>query len=206
MTDLVDLSLTRQLAKRISHHYGDLLPIAAETERQVIAATLEQYQLAQVPLEDLDKPQFDETIQELKRPIRSIGLRLRPDFTQDQARMWVASMVEALTHLPPRPAISAAKEAKHAPLEHPSQVLKCILERSEPHISKLRRAERQLRKMLEMKDHPDRFKVSEPGTPELQALSHDELQAMPHHLRRMGIGAGWLSEDEDGVLRWTEQD
>lgn len=37
-------------------------------------------------------------------------------------------------------------------------------------------------------------------------LTEEELQFIPSPLRKLGLSAGWLTEETDGTIRWTEQD
>lgn len=204
MTDLVDITTTRALAKTLTSHFGDLTPLALSTPRQVVEATLSQYRQALVPIRLLERDALEDALGKLKPPLRNIGLRMRPDFTQDQARMWVTSQVDALTHLPPRPAIAGALEAKHAPLKHPSEVQEAILELAKPHQLKLEVTERQLIRMLKIQANPPA--VSNRDADNSGQLSHQELQNMNEPLRLIGLGAGWLTQDTDGVLHWAHDD
>lgn len=63
------------------------------------------------------------------------------------------------------------------------------------HAASLARRERNLR-------WQDEQSVKAPAM--VKRLSFEELQAMPAELRKIGLGAGWLTEDADGTLNWTE--
>lgn len=196
---MTDLTTSREVARLALAWPFDAAAIAPHTPREVVVDAIEGFRKAMIPANRLTKGERKEDQQTLAKIIRSIGLRMRPDFSEDQARMWIASMVESLEDQPMRIAIAAARDALHHPMQFPGEVLGVMVEKAKPHVANYQRALRNLETLLREIDAPPKLTAS----PEAQMMSEDELQEMPEPLRLMGINAGWLIEQPDGHIRWA---
>lgn len=199
-----DLTKTsRSIARAALAWPFDPSALAIDTPRDAVAHALDGFRKAMVPACKLTKAEREPDQREIAKTIRSIGLRLRPDFSEDQARMWIASIIEALEDQPLRIAALAAKDALRAPLRFPGELHAAIVERTEPHRREYERAIRNLEKLLKRIDHPPLLTASPEAAAQAEQLSDDELQATPPHLRSLGLSGGWLIEEPDGSLRWA---
>lgn len=176
----------------------DPMEIARFAERDDVVEAIEGFERALRPAKEIPLDQRQEETRKLANIIGSIGLRVRPDFSQEQAQLWSAEVVDALSNLPLRAAIAGARDAKHEPIRFPGEVHPAIARLTEPHISAYRNALSNLRRLLREIDDPT-HPVKRKHIPD---ISDDDLQNLPAPLRAMGIGAGWLIE-ENGRLRWA---
>lgn len=192
---------SREVARAALSWPFDAAALAPQTPREVVVDAIDGFRKAMIPANRLTKGERKEDQATLAKIIRSIGLRMRPDFSEDQARMWIASMVESLEDQPMRIAIAAARDALHHPMQFPGEVHGVMLEKAKPHIANYQRALHNLEKLLREIDAPRKIEAS----PEAQLMSDTELQEMPEPLRLMGINAGWLIETE-GRIRWATQE
>lgn len=197
---------SREIARAVLAWSFDPVALAASTSRDAVLQAIDGYRSALVPMAKRPAAERQEDQQALAKIIRSIGLRIRPDFSEDQARMWIASMVEALEDQPARIALLAAKDARHHPLQFPGEVLAVIQEKAKPHLATYQRAIRNLEKLLKTIDHPPMITASDEAKAEAQRISDDELQEMAEPMRKLGIGAGFLVEESDGRIRWASDD
>lgn len=196
----------RQLARAITAWDADLQTLAAETPREAILAAIDGFEQALTPMRKRQQAERQEDQRELAKAIRNIGARIRPDFTEDQARIWIAAMVDALDELPARIAIAAARDARSEPIEFPGQVLGVIKTKAEAHLSAYRRNIRRLKQMLDLADQPPLIEASSEARAAAQRISDEELQDMPEHLRTLGLAGGFLIESQDGCIRWATDD
>jgi hypothetical protein len=113
---------SRQLARASLAWPFDVDALASTSSREAVAMALDGYRKAMIPAKRLTKAERETDQQTLAKSLRSIGLRLRPDFSEDQARMWIASIVEALEDQPLRITLAAARDALHAPIRFPGEV------------------------------------------------------------------------------------
>ena len=196
-----DLVTSREVARAALAWPFDAGALAPHTPREVVVDAIDGFRKAMIPANRLTKAERKEDQATLAKIIRSIGLRMRPDFSEDQARMWIASMVESLEDQPMRIAIAAARDAMHHPMQFPGELHGVMLEKAKPHIANYQRAMHNLEKLLREIDAPPKIAAS----PEAQLMTDAELQEMPDVLRLMGVNAGWLIETE-GRIRWATQE
>lgn len=199
------VSSSRAIARAVLSWPFEPVALAAQTNREAVSTALDGYRKAMIPMHKMTKGERIEDQRSLAKLIRSIGLRIRPDFTEDQAQMWIAAMVEALEDQPARIAILATKDAQRHPMQFPGEVLKVILEKAEPHRLTYQRAIRNLEKLLKEIDQPMLEASTNAKTASAQ-ISDDELQEMSQPLRQLGIRAGFLVEESDSRIRWASDD
>ena len=200
------ISSSRNIARAVLSWPFDPVALSAQTSREAVVHAIDGYRTALIPMCKLTKAERQADQQSLAKIIRSIGLRIRPDFSEDQARMWIAAMVEALEDQPARIAMLAAKDAQRHPIQFPGEVLKIILEKAEPHLLTYRRAISNLEKLLKTIDHPPMIEASPEAKAAAAQISDDELQLMAQPLRQLGLNAGFLVEADDGRIRWATDD
>lgn len=200
------ITSSRNIARAVLSWPFDPVALSAQTSREAVVHAIEGFRAAMIPMCKRTKAENAEDQKSLAKIIRSIGLRIRPDFSEDQARMWIAAMVEALDEQPARIAMLAAKDAQRHPMQFPGEVLKIILEKAESHHATYRRAISNLEKLLKTIDHPPMIEASPEAKAEAQRISDDELQDMAQPLKQLGLGAGFLVEETDGRIRWASDD
>jgi hypothetical protein len=199
----------RAIARAVLSWPFDPVSLARQTDRRAVVLALDNYRKAMVPMCKLTKAERQGDQQILAKLIRSIGLRIRPDFSEDQARMWIAAMVEALDDQPASIALAATRDAQRHPMQFPGEVLKIILEKAEPHRLAYNRAIRNLERLQAAIDHPPALEATPEAKAAAEQISEDELQDMLAPERQFGLAAGFLIERSDGRIRWAtpeEQD
>ena len=200
------ISSSRAVARAVISWPFNPTALASQTDRAAVVLALDGYRKAMIPMCKLTKAERQPDQQTLAKLIRSIGLRIRPDFSEDQARMWISAMVEALEDQPARIAILATKDAQRHPLQFPGEVLKIIHEKAEPHIAAHRRAIRNLEALLKTIDEPPSIEASPEAKAQSILITDDDLQDMVKPLRQFGLTAGFLIEEHDGRIRWATDD
>lgn len=195
----------RQLARAITDWTTDLKQLAHETDRGVIVAAMAGFQQSLTPMSKLERAEREECQQQLAKLIQQIGVRISPTLPQENARAWTVSMVDALRDYPARYALLAAKEASTIPMQFPSEVLGHIQAAADRHIQSVEARLRRLERMLKIHDHPPLLAATAEATAEANRLSDEDLQAMPDHLRQLGLTAGFLKECENGRIRWATE-
>lgn len=200
------ISSSRTIARTVMSWPLDLNALAKQVDRSAVSHALDGYRKAMIPMGKLTKAERQDDQQALARLIRSIGLRIRPDFTEDQAQMWITAMVEALDDQPARIAMLAAKEAQRHPLQFPGEVLKIILEKAEPHRIAYSRAIRNLESLLKSIDNPPLIEATTEAKDLASQISNAEIQDMPSQMRQLGLAAGFLIEETDASIRWATAD
>ncbi len=203
---MTDITITsREIARASVAWPFDIEALAAIADREAVAAALAGYRHAMTPTKQLPKAERDENNRQLAEAIRSIGLRVRPDFSEDQARMWLAAMVEALEDQPSRIALAATRDALHFPVRFPGEVHGVILDKALPHRLTYERAIRNLEKLLDRLDHPPMLTASSEAKAQAEAASERDLQLMPPALRSLGLSGGWLIAEPDDTIRWATE-
>lgn len=191
--------IARQLARSISEWNIDLATLARTTPIPAIDEALASYQRAMIPMCNRTEAENQPDQIELAKLIRDIGARIRPDFTEDQARLWCAAMVNALDEFPARIVLQAAREARHDEIEFPGQVHKAIKIRADRLLASGQSRIARLKRMRRIAEQPLALEAS----PEAKQLAEKiELEEMAPEFRSLGIAAGWLIEDHDGI-RWA---
>jgi len=196
---------SRTIARAALSWPFDPAALAAQANRESVVIALEGYRRAMVPMCKLTKAEREADQLTLSKLIGSIGLRIRPDFSPEQAQLWTTAMIDALDDQPGRIAIAAARDAKRHPMQFPGEALKVILEKAEPHLLAYRRAISNLEKLLKHIDQP-MIEESPEAKAQAEEMSDDELQLMSQPLRQLGINAGWLVEETDSRIRWATDD
>jgi len=145
--------------------------------------------------------QAGERTNRLANSLRLLGAKIAPTMSEEQVQVWLAAMTAALSDLPARVSIRACEDAIHSPMRFLNEVEGVVREKADEVAARYRLAKHRLEALKR-----DLAAVS---TPKLEGparmLSDEELQQMPDELRRIGIGAGWLAEDETGTLTWKDQ-
>jgi hypothetical protein len=107
-------------------------------------------------------------------------------------RDWLSVAVGAVVHLPAAILDRASLEARRTCTHH-SQIVPAIIREAEELIERQRRLDRPVVVVPEARRLPP------------PKLTEEELQYLPAQLRKIGLGAGWLTENEDGSLSWSQE-
>lgn len=103
-------------------------------------ATREGLEQSLVPLGQLE-PKLDGSLTKpLHDHLCTIGAKIRPDLSSDQANAWVRALLVAFSDLPAHVAAKAARRALHIPFQFPSEVEAQIRELATEHMDRIRAA------------------------------------------------------------------
>lgn len=193
----IELSNSRQIARAAMSWPFEPKEIANHVDRAEVVAAIKGFKEAMIPAKQKQRAQIIEEQKELAKLIGQIGNIINPNLSDRSAKEWAMNIVDALSILPIRIALAAARDAKHQPINFFNEVHPLIVTLSKPHESAYRLAISNLERLLREIDNPQ--KRIEKQSP---AMSHEELQEMSEPLRRIGISAGWL-KDDDGCIRWA---
>lgn len=196
----------RQLARAISDWSTDLETLAQETPREVIEAAIAGYEQSLIPMSKIERAERADTEQKLAKLIQAIGVRISPTLPQDNARAWTVAMVDAMRNYPARYALIAAKEVSTTPMQFPSEVLGHLQKQADRQIRIIETRIRRLKRMMSIHDRPPLLEATAEAKAEAQRISDEDLQAMPEHLRQLGLTAGFLIECENGRIRWASDE
>lgn len=186
---------SRELVVAALDHPSDLAALPGDTDEAI--AKIDGWM---VPLK-IAEPKPGPGTHKLVGSLRTIGAKIAPTMSEEQVKVWIAAIVAALSDLPVRVSLRACEQAIHTPMKFLNEVETAIREHAEEVAARYRLAKIRLETRKR-----DLARSNQPQLPAPEPMSEDELQAMPEHLRRMGIGAGWIKEDADGRLSWTKED
>jgi hypothetical protein len=170
-----------------------------------IPETIAQYERALTPLRS-SEPAFDGSLaKSVANAFAPIGAKMRPDMSQEQAMVWCAALVKALSDLPPRCVIAAFDEAVHIPFEFASQMEAKVREIAERKRQEHWIALSRLRQM-----QAEILRAAAPPQPQLEGppdepMSREELRklrktAAGPNLIRMGLSAGFVLQADLDAL------
>lgn len=135
--------------------------------------------------------------------LRPVGIKISGRMSSGEANAWLASMILALSDLPFAYLRRAIEEVIHVPMKFLNEVeteirikAKSSAARHNVALANLKRLERE----IELANNGVK------ALPAPEPMTDDDLQSMDEPLRRIGLGAGWLIEDENGKLEWVEQE
>lgn len=120
--------------------------------------------------------------------VRPVGM------SDDHAREWLAIAAQDLAEFP-ADIIEAAAVATRAEVDDHRRIVPTMVREARERLDHRRRAMRP----RPVSDTPNI--THEPVA--FEPMSEDELQKLSPELRKIGLGAGWLTEDSDGHLCWT---
>jgi hypothetical protein len=132
----------------------------------------------------------------IKADLAVIGQKVRPEFTEGQASGWVASVMIALSDLPPDALRKAAAEAIHTPFRFMNEVEGKLRELAEARVEAARTALRRLEAMLDEIHNAENPKHPQLEQRDPEPFTPQELRAMPAHIRSMGLSKGWVTQAE----------
>lgn len=147
--------------------------------------SLAENALAPVPTYEPDRSNWILAIDER---LRRLGVKISPSMSTEQAREWRAVMAEALSDIPARVALTAAKRAIHKPMrflnEVEGEIRVLAAEIATPYRNELARIER-LKRESALASRPAAIDDALP-------LTADEVSRLSNSLIRLGIAVGDL--------------
>lgn len=198
MGNEITLSDSRQIARAAMSWPFDPKGIAPQVDRAQVEAAMHGFEQALIPASKRQKAEVIEDQRELAKVIGQIGNIINPTLPAQAAKEWAMNIVDALAIYPIRVALAAARDAKAEPLNYFNQVHPLICEKAKPHQIAYEMAKKNLERLLREIDNPTPRIEAKPAEP----MSDADLQDMAEPLRQLGIKAGWLKEDENGI-RWA---
>ncbi|KQM65800.1 hypothetical protein ASE75_06100 [Sphingomonas sp. Leaf17] len=156
-----------------------------------IAKTM--HDLRPVPADPVGRDAWSKAID--LRLIR-LAVKVLPTASESQTQLWRDALVEALSDLPAMISLTAAKRAIHRPFRFIGEIETAVRE-----ISAEMQAERHQRLTLlrRMQTEVERALRPPPTLPAPAAdapLTGAQIRAMSSDLRRMGLTAGFITQDE----------
>jgi hypothetical protein len=107
-------------------------------------ATRDELVKSQTPLLTYE-PKLDGALtKRLHDHLNTIGAKIRPDLSSEQAQSWVSALIIALSDLPPHVATKATQRALHIPFQYPSEVEAKIRELADEHLARIAMAIRRM--------------------------------------------------------------
>ncbi len=160
----------------------------------VIGSVIESYVGSMQPLANVEPDLAGPRAEEVEDALRPIGAKVSPHFSPDQAEAWRKAMLLALSNLPTRVVIVAARKAIHDPFEFLSEVEPVIRrhaaeihERHRTALKRLRAMEAEIQNALK----PPQAQIAEaPPAP----IPVDEIRTYSAAFVRMGLSAGFITQ------------
>jgi hypothetical protein len=134
----------------------------------------------------------------IRKHLRLIGCKVRPDFSADQAEAWLGSVLVALSNLPTKCLFRASYDALHIPFQFPNEAEAKIRELAEAERERQQRAIRRLDAM-QRELQGMRSPALPNGTREpLSTAEVHELQRSPmgKELVRLGLAMGEIQPEQ----------
>lgn len=131
--------------------------------------------------------------------LRPIGIKISGRMSAGEANAWLAAMILALSDLPFGYLRRAIDEVIHVPMKFLNEVETEIRIKAKASASRHNLALMNLKRLERELANP-----TVKALPRPEPLKGDELKSMSEPLRKIGLGAGWLVEGEDGKLSWAE--
>lgn len=113
-----------------------------------VAATISAYEHSMRPLKDGEPDLRGPASDALAKGLSLIAGKVNPSISIEQGNVWRSAMLMALSDLPPRVAIAAAKDAMHVPMRFLNEVEAVIREKAEPIFARHREAIHRLNRLL----------------------------------------------------------
>ena len=140
----------------------------------------------------------------IKGYLSTIGAKIRPDLSPDQAMSWVNAMVIALSDLPPNVAHKATERALHVPFQFPSEVEVKLREFADEHMERMATA---IRRLKAMEDEINRAIHGKPQLtderpvhgPVIETAEVRRMLSMggtPAAVVSLGVKLGYITEDQ----------
>jgi hypothetical protein len=138
----------------------------------------------------------------LMQSLRTIGAKISPSMTSDQVDVWVAAMTVALSDLPFAFAMRGINEAIHVPMRYLNEVEGVIREKSEAAHSRHQVAMMRLAKL----ERERGCAANTPKLPPQPRMTQEQVDGLPDHLKRLGLAAGHLREENGRVVLVDDDD
>lgn len=123
----------------------------------------------------------------------SLALVKPAGMTAKEAEDWLEAAFEALCHIP-LDIFRTGVRAARLTCDHPSKIVPAVAEAT--------------REALEWRNRPRTapvLRLVAPAAPPVERQPLPDPECLNAGLRRMGISAGWLVEDAEGRVIWTEE-
>lgn len=164
-----------------------------------IAATRIELESRLHPLKAIEPGCIGENSTKVRNSIKMIGMKVRPEMSTDQCKLWIDAVLVALSDLPPHVVTRAASEAIHSTFEFLTQVEAKIREIGDAKVANIRLA---LRRLDAMAREIERSMIQQPrledandgrlSTPEV----HELQRAGQKEIIRMGLKLGSITDDQ----------
>lgn len=168
-----------------------------------VAATIAAYEHSMRPLKDGEPDLRGPASDALAKALSLIAGKVNPSISIEQGNVWRSAMIMALSDLPPRVAIAAAKEAMHVPMRFLNEVEAVIREKAEPIFARHREAIHRLRRLQAYLEKPASNLLSAPEGYErgdVPDLTDDEIikiggGELGRSMLKIGVSKGYLTQE-----------
>lgn len=160
-------------------------------------AAIAAYDASLASLADTDPTLSGEAARALRDWLKPIGMKIAPTMAPDVCSTWLTSVVMALSDFPPKVATQAARNAIHIPMQFLNEVDGHVRAEAERLMDRHRHA---LSRLRWMRDEIER--AARPPVPMIEAPRADEpmtdaeIRALSPILRRIGLGQGWITQEQ----------
>jgi hypothetical protein len=198
----------RELARALLTATGDALDyayLARQHDSGTVHATKSELERSRTPLAQME-PKLDGSLSRTLRDcLCTIGAKIRPDLSADQANQWVGALLVALSDLPHHVAAKAAQRALHVPFQFPSEVEAKVRDLAQEHLDRIEAAIRRcdaVTAAIHEALHPKHKALPEPPPPPGERTISDELvhslqsHAMGREVVRMGLAKGYVLPEQ----------
>lgn len=127
--------------------------------------------------------------------VRPVGM------TERETEDWLAVAAETLGDIPIDLLEEGAREARDTCTHHAQivpTIRKTVKERVESRRARRGQPSAQVVRLAPREPAPE-------STP-IPKLTHEQLQTLNPELRRIGLSLGYLTQDDDGTIRWTDEE
>jgi hypothetical protein len=168
-----------------------------------VAATVAAYEASLRPLNEIERSLTGDASNALSEALSALGAKIAPTMTPEQAKAWRGVMLVALSDLPSRVGIRAAREAIHVPMKFMNEVETVVREKAAPIEARHREAIHRLRRLQAALEQPALNRLAAPEGYErgdVPDLTDDEIikiggGELGRSMLKIGVSKGYLSQE-----------
>lgn len=134
--------------------------------------------------------------------LKLIGAKMRPDWSEDVAKVWIMALIAALSDLPAHILLRTSQDAVHIPFRYPTDVEAKLREIGSEKLEAQRRAIRRLDAMQEeLIRARTQVQIEDEQQRHREPISDEEVHKLQEgpigrELVRMGLAAGYIKPEQ----------
>ena len=157
-----------------------------------ITATIEAARNALLPSSSLPKAELEAALDATIDALRPLGAKVMPLASEEQGRAWIVAVATALSDLPARYVVQAARSALHVVFKFPNEVEASVRTMAEALVENHERAIRRMEAMCAEIERARRPKQPQLPTPEPKPWTVERVRKTPRYLVNAGIAGGFI--------------